>query len=71
MGSGSIFKNLKTEYIKDLRIALPPEDLLESSRDIFRNNADQILNYVKQNQQLATLRDWLLPMLMNGQIKIN
>ena len=24
----------------------------------------------KQNQQLAELRDWLLPMLMNGQVKI-
>jgi type I restriction enzyme S subunit len=23
-----------------------------------------------QNQQLASLRDWLLPMLMNGQVKV-
>lgn len=27
-------------------------------------------NNVKQNQQLAELRDWLLPMLMNGQVKV-
>ena len=25
----------------------------------------------KQNQQLASLRDFLLPMLMNGQVTIN
>ena len=25
---------------------------------------------LKQNQELATLRDWLLPMLMNGQVKV-
>jgi len=26
---------------------------------------------LKQNHQLATLRDWLLPMLMNGQVKVS
>lgn len=70
MGSGSIFKNLKTEYIKDLRITLPPKDLLNSTQDVFKNIASQILNNVQQNQQLASLRDWLLPMLMNGQVKV-
>ncbi|MGF1555037.1 MAG: restriction endonuclease subunit S, partial [Paucihalobacter sp.] len=24
----------------------------------------------KQNQTLASLRDWLLPMLMNGQVRV-
>ena len=70
MGSGSIFKNLKTEYIKELRITLPPTNLLESSQDLFRNFATQILKNVSQNQQLTELRDWLLPMLMNGQVKV-
>ena len=25
---------------------------------------------LKQNQELSALRDWLLPMLMNGQVKV-
>ena len=25
---------------------------------------------LKQNQELTKLRDWLLPMLMNGQVKV-
>ncbi len=29
-----------------------------------------ILNNHKQNQELAKLRDWLLPMLMNGQVMV-
>ena len=29
-----------------------------------------IFNNHKQNQQLTELRDWLLPMLMNGQITV-
>lgn len=32
---------------------------------------EQIINNSFQNKQLAELRDWLLPMLMNGQIKVN
>lgn len=31
----------------------------------------QIKNNIQQNQQLAQLRDWLLPMLMNGQIIVS
>jgi type I restriction enzyme S subunit len=26
---------------------------------------------LKENQKLVDLRDWLLPMLMNGQVKVN
>ena len=29
-----------------------------------------IAKYQKQNQELTTLRDWLLPMLMNGQVAV-
>lgn len=30
----------------------------------------QIKNNLQQNQQLAQLRDWLLPLLMNGQVTV-
>lgn len=71
MGSGSIFKNLKTEYIKELLVAVPPEELLLKSKKLFKNISDQILENAKQNQELASLRDWLLPMLMNGQVRVS
>jgi type I restriction enzyme S subunit len=70
MGSGSIFKNLKTEYIKDLNIAIPPIHLLKKSKVIFDNIYKQVLTNAIQNQQLTELRDWLLPMLMNGQVTV-
>lgn len=38
----------------------------------YKNGEDEfIISNAKQNQQLASLRDWLLPMLMNGQVKIS
>jgi type I restriction enzyme S subunit len=28
------------------------------------------LNNANENRQLSSLRDWLLPMLMNGQVRV-
>jgi type I restriction enzyme S subunit len=69
-GSGSIFKNLKTDYIKNLKIALPPKLILEKICPKFKEISELISIKSQENQQLTQLRDWLLPMLMNGQITI-
>jgi type I restriction enzyme S subunit len=69
-GSGSIFKNLKTDYIKNLKIALPPKLILEKVSPKFKAISELISIKSQENQQLTQLRDWLLPMLMNGQITI-
>ena len=33
-------------------------------------NNSNVTNNLKQNQELTQLRDWLLPMLMNGQVRV-
>ncbi|HFU4189881.1 TPA: restriction endonuclease subunit S [Streptococcus suis] len=38
--------------------------------DIFRPIMNTIQKNKQQNQELTQLRDWLLPMLMNGQVKV-
>ncbi len=69
LGSGSIFKNLKTEYIKDLNILLPPVEILEMTTPQLKTISENIYAKTKESQTLTELRDWLLPMLMNGQIQ--
>lgn len=70
LGSGSIFKNLKTEYIKELDLIIPNEEILENAKIIFSDVFKKIKNTQKQNHQLTQLRDFLLPMLMNGQVSV-
>lgn len=70
LGSGSIFKNLKTDYIKGLKIVLPPKEMLNEASKHFESISDQIYNTTQQSQELTALRDWLLPMLMNGQVTV-
>jgi type I restriction enzyme S subunit len=51
-------------------IILPPSDLLKAYYEKVDSIYKQINNLAFQNKELTGLRDWLLPMLMNGQVTI-
>jgi len=57
--------------LENYKIAYPNNILLI---DKYSNKINNIINQVilneQQNQELAKLRDWLLPMLMNGQVSV-
>ena len=62
--------HITQEHLKQSKIVIPPIDLimvLDSKINVFIEK--QIL-LQQQNQELAKLRDWLLPMLMNGQVRV-
>jgi type I restriction enzyme, S subunit len=55
--------------ILELKFILPINlSILGNFSKIFEYINLEIANNHKQNQQLTSLRDWLLPMLMNGQV---
>lgn len=68
--SGSTFKEISGRTLKTIKIPIPPKNLVES----FTNKVEAIFRkqdiLEEENQKLAELRDWLLPMLMNGQVTI-
>jgi len=51
-------------------IVHPPIEILEAYYETVNSIYSQIINSSFQNQKLAELRDWLLPMLMNGQVTV-
>jgi type I restriction enzyme S subunit len=51
-------------------LALPDEAILEAYTNIVGPLFLQIKNCHLQNRELTQLRDWLLPMLMNGQVTV-
>lgn len=62
--------HITKEHLQQSRISIPPMELiqkLDQKISIFLNKK-VILE--QENQQLAELRDWLLPMLMNGQVRV-
>jgi len=46
------------------------ELILDSLMPYFKTISEAIYTKTFENQQLSSLRDWLLPMLMNGQVTV-
>ena len=67
---GTNINNLTNSDILDCRIILTNEEILDKFENMVEKNFKLISNNYIQNQQLTQLRDWLLPMLMNGQVII-
>jgi len=68
--SGSIFKALVTNDFKFTKMIVPPLSLLQNFDVFSKSIFATVLNNKLENQELASLRDWLLPMLMNGQVSV-
>ncbi len=68
--SGTTFGSITKDELFSLKLAYPEASVLRSYEDRVSSFNEIILNNHRQNQQLRDVRDWLLPMLMNGQITI-
>lgn len=68
--SGSVFDSIVSNDIKNTYLAIPTDQVIRQFSKITEPIFNQILLNLKQNKVLSELRDWLLPMLMNGQVKV-
>ena len=67
--SVSSYPSINSEDILNLKIALPSDIAIIKKIALKLSTIfEMISNNQKQNRELASLRDWLLPMLMNGQV---
>jgi len=68
--SGSIQKKINQENLKNTPILIIPENLLKQFDEIISPLYSKLKNIYEQNQELIKLRDFLLPLLMNEQVKV-
>ncbi|MEE1210997.1 MAG: restriction endonuclease subunit S, partial [Treponema sp.] len=71
LASGSIFKNLKTDYLKTLPTLVPDIKILQRFDEKIERIMKHILKTEREINELIELRDNLLPLLMNGQVTLN
>jgi type I restriction enzyme S subunit len=62
--------HLSAGDIDDLVVLIPPEEIFNQVMPIFDSIAENICLNRLENQSLISYRNWLLPMLMNGQATI-
>jgi type I restriction enzyme S subunit len=68
---GTGLKHLQKPLLKDRPIYVPSENETLAFNNSVQPWFNIISSNIKENQQLTELRNWLLPMLMNGQATIS
>lgn len=62
--------HITTDHLKQSNITLPPKDIIEKYSNSIEFVYKKIIECKKENLFLIKLRDFILPMLMNGQVTI-
>jgi type I restriction enzyme S subunit len=70
MNTGTAVPSMTAGILNNLPLTFPSLVLLKSFDEILKPIFRKREMIINENQQLATLRDWLLPMLMNGQVTV-
>jgi len=67
---GTTFGSITKDDLFSLKVLRPQEEFLKLYDKIINPTFEKQNKIEIENQTLATLRDWLLPMLMNGQVVV-
>ena len=70
LSTGSARDNLSQDIIKNIKVVIPSNEILDRYYHFSNNIIKELTKKQQENEQLTQLRDWLLPMLMNGQVKV-
>ena len=70
IAGGSAQPLITQGQLKELKFIVPQDDIFIVYNDKVKKNYELLNLNLKENQKLTELRDWLLPMLMNGQVKV-
>ena len=62
--------HITTDHLEQSRILLPPESLIKQFKAKIYPIHLKIGQIKQENRELKKLRDWLLPLLMNGQARV-
>ncbi len=67
---GTTFGAITKNDLFSLPVVIPKNGIINSFQEKIGSAYQKLNQLEKENQELSSLRDWLLPMLMNGQVTI-
>lgn len=67
---GTTFGSMTKDDLHSLQVVFPEPGLLKRYDDVVSEYNKMIFTRSLENQDLIKLRDWLLPLLMNGQVTV-
>lgn len=69
-GVGTTFKEVSRDTMERFKIVLPPVSITDQFENILHPMFEKRRALEHENMELTKLRDWLLPMIMNGQATV-
>ena len=69
-GRKAMMGHITQDHLKQSRTITAPTELIGKFDQLAIPMLQQQVSLREQNRELANLRDWLLPMLMNGQVTV-
>ena len=69
--SGSTFSEISGGVLKAMHTVLPTQEIVEAFSNVLEPITERQKSAELESEQLTQLRDWLLPLLMNGQVHVD
>lgn len=69
-GNGTTFGSITKDTLFDMSVVIPPDEILMCFEKRVKPIESKIEKCEEEIRELTKLRDWLLPMLMNGQARV-
>lgn len=69
-GNGTTFGSITKDTLFEMKVVIPRRDQIKSFEEMVQPIEQKIRVAEQENRELTKLRDWLLPMLMNGQATV-
>ena len=70
LGVGSTFREISKEVFSKVPVALPPSEIIQEFKNVINALAERKMQSEDEIHELISVRDWLLPLLMNGQVRV-
>ena len=71
LAHGATLEAVNNDDLANIFFVIPDNTTLEKYHVVAEKLFSQISNNIIESKELTNLRDWLLPMLMNGQVSVN
>ena len=70
LAHGATQEAVNNDDLAGIVLVIPPDEVLRLYHERTKGIYTQMSKNICENQELIRLRDWLLPMLMNGQVTV-
>ena len=71
LAHGATQEAINNEDLRAIKLLIPDKQILKSFENYTKAIIHKELDTIRENQRLNSLKEFLLPMLMNGQINVD